>query len=170
MGKSGDWKWTFNCCTPQACFQAKQNWVNLNCHFSTRLQKNGILINISITVLLHSQNVSAGKASLPVFFLPRYWWVPDCPSFCGWDSGVISFGLVSLLHVLFLFRCCDFKEILPNLHQCSKKIDALPDSVLFPVNIYTWRLKQNSTAYYTTPFDVNLDLLSYFGGAESGFI
>lgn len=158
-----------------------QNWVNLNClhsreeHFlsAEKCNPHKHLCNGLAPLLVASWNVSARTASLPGVFLPRCWQVPLCPSFCRWDSGFISLGLVSLLHTVVLYRCCDFKAVLSNLHQYSEKMDSLTESVQYNTFLLAWstcRLKQNRVAYYTTSFDVNLDLFSHSGGGESGCI
>lgn len=157
--------------------------MNSNCLCTTCLQKNGIPTNICINdlapLLVASLNGSAAKPSSPAFFLksisasfllPQCWWVPHC---CGWDSGVISLGLVSLLHMMVLFRCHDCKAVLSNLPQYSEKIDSLTESIQCNTFLLAWskcRLKQNRVAYYTTPFAVNLDLDSHSRGGESGCI
>lgn len=154
-----------------------QNWVNLNYLCSICLQKNEIPIkhwcNGIAPLLAAPQNVSVGKASLPGFCLPRCWRMPVCPSFCGWDSGVISLGLFSLLHIVVLYRCRDFKAVLSNLHQYSEKTDSLTESLQRNAFLLVWsthRLKQNRVVDYTTPFYVNLDLFSHSEGGDSGCI
>lgn len=131
------------------------------------------LYNGLAPLLVASQNVSAGKAPLPSFFLPQGWWVPVWPSFCRWDLGATSLGPVSLLHAVVFHRCEDFKAVSSNSCQYSEKIGSLTESVQYNTFLLAWatcRMRQNKVAYYRTPFYVNLDLFSHSGGGESGCI
>lgn len=149
---------------------AKLSGIKVFLLVSRKMEPPQTVDNPLAPLLVASQNVSAGKASLPGFFFfcaDGWLTVPALANgiqelFCrGYSSCFILLFYLGVTSKCFCLICI------------REKTDSLLESVQCNTFLLAWsrsRLKQKRVAYHTTHVNVNLDLFSPSVGEEHGCI